>query len=324
MDRTGHRFPTALVICFVLAVSLTEPAVFAAEPYQPAGTVAGTARVGADMRRLWEDHIMYTRNLIISMAAGLSDLDVVSTRLMQNQADIGNAIKPYHGDAAGDKLAALLQIHIMRATDVLKAAKAGDAAGLADAKRAWHASADEIAVFLGSLNPDGWPVEVLKALMKTYVDTTAEGATARLKGDWAADVAAFDKVHRHSLLMAEVFSRGVTQLVPTGFEETVAVQARPPTFKVSMEDYQYRPRNLTVPAGSKVVWINNGLHPHTVTTDSAIGPASVPVRPGQAYEWTVPEDAVPGTQYFYHCRYHAERGTGTTIGQRMSGAITVK
>lgn len=39
------------------------------------------------------------------------------------QTDIGNAIKPFYGDEAGNKLAALLHEHIVGAANVLAAAK---------------------------------------------------------------------------------------------------------------------------------------------------------------------------------------------------------
>src|ERR1051325_2495483 len=105
------------------------------------------------MRKLWEDHIAYTRNVIISFeldvpAAGtvLPDLNTVVGRLQQNQVDIGNAIKPYYGNAAGDQLASLLHDHITGAAAVLKALKTGDQAGLQSALHAWYANAHEIAV----------------------------------------------------------------------------------------------------------------------------------------------------------------------------------
>jgi hypothetical protein len=78
------------------------------------------------MRKLWEDHITWTRLAIVSFAAGGADLQATETRLLRNQTDIGNAIKPFYGDDAGNKLTALLKEHIMGAVDLLAAAKAGD------------------------------------------------------------------------------------------------------------------------------------------------------------------------------------------------------
>src|SRR6185369_13013956 len=56
------------------------------------------------MRRLWEDHITWTRLFVVSAIGDLPDKGATTDRLLQNQVDIGNAIKPYYGDAAGEKL----------------------------------------------------------------------------------------------------------------------------------------------------------------------------------------------------------------------------
>ena len=78
------------------------------------------------MRKLWEDHITWTRLAIVSFAHDLPDLPATEARLLDNQADIGNAIKPYYGKAAGNQLTALLKEHITGAVALLAAAKAGD------------------------------------------------------------------------------------------------------------------------------------------------------------------------------------------------------
>src|SRR5262245_33591506 len=52
------------------------------------------------MRKLWEDHITWTRNVICCLVDGLPGSDQALKRLLENQDDIGNAIKPYYGDEA--------------------------------------------------------------------------------------------------------------------------------------------------------------------------------------------------------------------------------
>jgi hypothetical protein len=79
-----------------------------------------------DMRTLWTDHVFYTKNNIISAVDGLEDANVVLARLLQNQKDIGNAIKPYYGEKAGNTLADLLTEHIVLAGKIVDTAKGGN------------------------------------------------------------------------------------------------------------------------------------------------------------------------------------------------------
>jgi hypothetical protein len=164
------------------------------------------------MRKLWEDHITWTRLYIVSAAASLPDKDATAQRLLQNQVDIGNAVKPYFGQAAGDKLTALLRDHILGAVAVLDAAKAGDTAKLDAANRAWYANADDIAAFLSGANPRSWPPDAMKANMKMHLDLTLQEAVDHLGGKFAADVADYDKVHDHILSLADTLSSGILAL----------------------------------------------------------------------------------------------------------------
>jgi len=169
------------------------------------------------MRKLWEDHVTWTRLYIVSAAAGLPDAQPTAERLLQNQVDIGNAIKPFYGDAAGERLTALLRQHILTAADLVTAAKAGNTAGVQVASARWYTNSDEIADFLSSANPSSWPRETLRAEMRHHLDLTLQEAQARLGGNWAADIAAYDAIHQHILGMADVLSNGIITQFPQRF-----------------------------------------------------------------------------------------------------------
>jgi len=170
------------------------------------------------MRKLWEDHITWTRIFIISAAGDLADKDAATQRLLQNQVDIGNAIKPYYGEAAGNKLTALLKEHITTAAEVVAAAKASDQAKLADANKRWFANADQIADFLSSANPKNWPAAEMRSMMHDHLNLTTSEAVARLHGDWAGDIAAYDKVHEQILNMADGLTAGIVKQFPGQFD----------------------------------------------------------------------------------------------------------
>lgn len=169
------------------------------------------------MRKLWEDHITFTRLFIVSTFGDLPDADETAARLLQNQEDIGDAIKPFYGEAAGEQLTALLRDHILIAAEILQAAKDGDQAALENAIARWYANADDIAEFLHSANPENWPLDEMQAMMREHLDLTLEEAVAQQNGDYVASIAAYDRVHVQALEMADMLSDGIIRQFPNQF-----------------------------------------------------------------------------------------------------------
>jgi hypothetical protein len=168
-------------------------------------------------RKLWEDHVTWTRLAIVTFADGSSGFDATAARLMTNQTDIGNAIKPFYGRAAGNRLTALLEDHIGIAVQLLQAAKAGDDGAFTRAKGAWYANADDVADFLAHANPRYWPRTAMRAAMRGHLDMTLAEAGHELTGQYAASVADYDEVHHHILGMADVLSSGIVRAFPRRF-----------------------------------------------------------------------------------------------------------
>ncbi len=166
------------------------------------------------MRKLWEDHITWTRLAIVSLSNDLPDTQPTVGRLLQNQVDIGDAIKPFYGEAAGDQLTALLKDHILIAAEIIQDAKAGDTAAQNDAITRWYANADAIAEFLNSANPQSWPLDEMKAMMREHLDLTLQEAVDYLTGDHAGSIAAYDQIHLQALAMADMLSDGIVRQFP--------------------------------------------------------------------------------------------------------------
>jgi hypothetical protein len=169
------------------------------------------------MRKLWEDHVTWTRLAIVSFAGGLPDFEVTAARLLQNQVDIGNAIKPYYGGKAAKQLTDLLQEHIKGAVVLLEAAKSGDANAIARAKEAWYRNGDQVARFLSKANPRNWKFKTVAAMMKKHLDQTLKEASDRLAGNFAADIRHYEAIHRHILKMADTLSAGIIAQFPSRF-----------------------------------------------------------------------------------------------------------
>src|SRR5262252_1192793 len=183
----------------------------------PGGALQNRIAFNQQMRKLWEDHITWTRLFIVSDAANLPDLSPTANRLFQNQVDIGNAFKPFYGDTVGNQLASLLHDHIALAAQIIAAAKAGDSAGVASASAAWYANANQIAEFLSNANPANWPLDQMKAMFKSHLDLTLQEAVDRLNGLFTADIADYERVHIEILSMADFLSSGIIAQFPAMF-----------------------------------------------------------------------------------------------------------
>ena len=168
------------------------------------------------MRKLWADHVLWTRQYIVSTVLNDPSAQAASVRLLKNQADIGNAVVPYYGAAAGAKLTDLLKQHILIAVDLVSAAKAGNAAKQADADKRWHQNAADIATFLSGANPN-WRRQTLLDMLNRHLALTTQEAVNRLQQKWNDDVSNFDAIFSQSMMMADALSAGIIKQFPAKF-----------------------------------------------------------------------------------------------------------
>ena len=223
MSRFGRLAVLVGILIGGLVLAVAAPAVNpadAAPGHAGHSAVDNRSKFHDAMRKLWEDHITWTRMYIVSAATesdDLADIGPTANRLLANQKDIGDALKPFYGDEAGDQVTALLRDHILTAADLIAAAKAKDGDAIAAKSAAWYANAHDIATALNSLNPKQWPLDEMDKMMKDHLDLTLDEAVARLDGRYADDIVAYDKVHAEILEMADMLSAGIIAQFPAKF-----------------------------------------------------------------------------------------------------------
>ena len=181
-----------------------------------ASSMNSHAALAEAMRKLWSDHVFYTRLYIISAVNGSADAQPTAARLLKNQEDIGNAIVPYYGAAAGQKLTDLLKQHILIAVDLVSAAKAGDSAKQADADRRWHQNAADLATFLSGANPN-WPRQAVLDMLNQHLALTTREAVDRLQKNYGDDIPNFDAIFNQAMMMADTLTNGIIKQFPAKF-----------------------------------------------------------------------------------------------------------
>jgi hypothetical protein len=198
------------------------------------------------LRQLWSDHVIWTRLYIIeaidrtpisahlvgiagnpvgdlATALGgaisiLSAADAAAVRLLKNQEDIGDAIKPYYGDDAGAGLTKLLKEHILVAVNLVEDAKSGNQDKFAADDKKWDDNIREIARFLSGANP-AWPEADVYDLLNQHLQLTKGEVVARLNKNWAADVKAFDDIYAEAMVIADTLYDGLVAQFPDRFEQ---------------------------------------------------------------------------------------------------------
>jgi hypothetical protein len=170
------------------------------------------------MRELWEYHGTYTERAIVDYVAGNPDTTAVIATLLQNQVDIGNAVKPYYGAAGGKALTKLLTTHINDAVATLKAAKAGDAAATKKASAAFYANGKQIAGFLHKANPRNWPLGALQTMMRIHLNQVIGLAVDQINGKYSGAIALYNSyIDQLTVGMADMLSNGIIKQFPSKF-----------------------------------------------------------------------------------------------------------
>ena len=200
------------------------------------------------LRKLWSDHVFWTREYIIAATTGphgvtdiaehlpvgnmgggvanatkstlgavpASDADAAAARLLRNQDDIGEAIVPYYGQEAGRKLADLLKQHIMIAVELVGDAKSQDDEKFAKDDARWTQNVEDIASFLSEANPN-WPKKDVLDLLMLHLQLTKGEVVARLKKDWNEAIRLFDDIFTEIVVLADALYDGLVAQFPDRF-----------------------------------------------------------------------------------------------------------
>jgi hypothetical protein len=212
-----RRAMTAALLTAVVAAVTFGSGSARAMPSSGSSMSAKAVAFHDDMRALWEAHGTWTERAIVDFVGGLPDTNLVVARLLHNQVDIGNAVKPYYGAAAGNKLAALLRAHINAAVGVLAAAKSGDAHAVATAKAKFFANGNQVAAFLHAANPKHWALSDMRTMMRIHLNQVIALAVDQLDGHYAAAIRLYGVYIDHIISMADMLSTGIIQQFPSRF-----------------------------------------------------------------------------------------------------------
>ena len=156
------------------------------------------------MNLAWEQHIMWTRMLLISSADNLKDLDATEKRLLQNPKDIADIFRKYYGNAFANRIENLLTEHLTIGKNLIVALKNNNQKLAKELTDNWYKNADDMAEAFSSINPF-YSKEKVQDMLYDHLELTTDEVTARLRKDYSADIEAFNNVQQEVLKMSQYF-----------------------------------------------------------------------------------------------------------------------
>ena len=161
-----------------------------------------------ELRKLWTEHMFWTRLFLISMLSGLSDLEVTTNRLLRNPTDFAKVLEVFYGKQKAETFRSMLEDHLKIAAAIVDNSMKGNGKAVEQYSRLWYSNADRIAAFLASINPC-WSEEEWKSLLYEHLKMTGDELAARMNGDFVEDGKIFDMIENQGLAMADVMAAGM-------------------------------------------------------------------------------------------------------------------
>lgn len=162
------------------------------------------------MNLVWEQHIMWTHMLLISIAENLKDLDATQARLLQNPKDIADIFRVFYGDSVANTIQNLLTEHLVIGKELIVALKNNNQTQATILNKKWYKNADDIANALSSINPF-YPKNEIQKMFYEHLQLTTDEVNFRLKGDYPADIKALDMVQKEILNMSHFLVNGIVK-----------------------------------------------------------------------------------------------------------------
>lgn len=155
---------------------------------------------------LWEQHVEWTRLLIISILSRLPDESATRARLLKTVSAMTEVINRYFGSTISGKFSDLFTEHLTIANKLILAVR--DGTDYDNLKLSWFINADNIINFLSQINIY-WKREMLKDLFYNHLHMTLNEIKFRVNGNYTLDISTYDSIEKEALKLADLFAEGL-------------------------------------------------------------------------------------------------------------------
>ncbi|MBI0584697.1 MAG: hypothetical protein ISF22_10810 [Methanomassiliicoccus sp.] len=175
-----------------------------------------------EWRAVWEEHVWWTREVIIGILDNANWTDTSVNRLIKVTNDTREMLRPYYGDQA-DTFYTELVGHFTIAAQIVTGVREGT--NVTSLVQDWFANAANLTRVMNAMNPQFWPAGEVNAMWNEHLNLTIQEATAQAQGDYALSVPTFDLIELQGRMMGDLFSNGIMMQFPDQFRGMSCVEA---------------------------------------------------------------------------------------------------
>lgn len=197
----------------------TPPATTPASAHAPAHDASAAAtpaapKLQADLRALWNDHVVQTRAYAVAVKAGDSAAAAeAADGVVANARNLSAAVASFYGKAAGERMMELLGGHWGAVKAMTDSGHAADAAASQAAMTTLLANADEIAAFLSGANPN-LAADAVRGLLVAHGAHHAAQIKQIMAGDMAAEAETWTAMQAHMDVIADALAGAIAKQFP--------------------------------------------------------------------------------------------------------------
>jgi hypothetical protein len=178
---------------------------------------AARVQLIGDMRQLWNQDAMWTRQYISAFIAGTGDYDEALNRLQQNNDAMVAKLASYYGSDVEPTFGVELKQRTTLLSDYLASAKKNDKGAMAEAEASWQTNASVIGNRLSNLGMAAQGAPDFGAYLLAYEQSMTQEIKARIAKKWSDDAAAAIAIDSTVVSIADEISGAIIAQFPAKF-----------------------------------------------------------------------------------------------------------
>lgn len=175
----------------------------------PLGNMQCECSMKEKLRKVFTDHVIYTKLYMEKYGTSRAETAVILKRLLSNQDDIANTLKPVIGIKQSKELARLLKQHIQLSGSMIAYVYQRDKKLADEAALKVFQNGRQVAEFLTELNPKTLPLRITEEMFDMHNKQVFKLAWCHGWKEYKEEAHVFDEYLVHMLRMSDAIAKAV-------------------------------------------------------------------------------------------------------------------